>query len=319
VRRFFVACCLLAASGCSLSESGLLTGDGGGNLGDGASADVVIESGALACTSDASTCTSALPTGWTPIAFETSPTLGCPSNFTTSNVVTQPQAQPGACACDCKTTQAPSCAVGSLTGAFGEDNQCADGTNGPFNIITDGECFDWGGAFTLAPYHNWNKLGLTPGTCTSSATLDTSKVSSTPMRGCEPSSQCAEDVCNGTVPAGFLSCIAASGDVICPSGPFSNHLGLVADSIQFTCSACAGCTATGTGCGAATVDYYSGTTCTTSLATDTVNGTCGLSSGTGVTSVTRFKYTCGVLGAACTPGTSTPSPTPTTPRTICCR
>ncbi len=316
--RFLFAALL---AGCSLSENGTLeASDGGADVAakDVASADVVSEPGPpLPCTTDASACTAGLLAGWTPVAFAATRAAACPANFTSSDVVTAPQVQAGACACDCTPGQPPSCAVGNLSGMFGTTSQCGGGTNGPYAIKADGECYDWGGSFPLALFHDWTKLGLTPGTCTSAPTIDTNKVSVTDARACVPPQECAEDLCAGSAPAGFASCIEASGDVSCPQGPFTTRT-LVADSVQFACGACAGCTNTGTGCGNATIDYYAGAACTTSLATDTVDGKCDASN-TGVTGVTHFKYTAPVVGAACTPGTTTVTASPAAARTVCCR
>jgi len=320
LRFVFAAPVVLAA--CALDENGTLqSGDGGGPdvvTNDVVIPDVVTEPGPpVPCSTDASACTSALAAGWTPVAFASSRTTACPSNFTAEDIVANPQVQTGACTCDCTPGNAPSCAIGSLSGTFGSSSQCGGGTNGPYNITTDGQCYDWGGSFALANYHDWTKLGLTPGTCTSAPTLDANKVSTDPMRACAPPPQCAEDVCSGSPPAGFSSCIVHDTDLLCPPGPFTSRT-IVADGVQFACGACAGCTNTGTGCGAAKIDYYATSNCTTALATDTVDGNCDPSN-TGVNNVSHFKYSAPVVGAACTPGTSTATPTPTNLRTICCR
>ena len=320
----FLPLMLLAA--CSLDEGGSYAAfDAGSEASttDGprdAVNDMTSEpSPPLPCTTDASACISALQPGWAPVAFEASRTLGCPANFAvTSDVVSNPQAQAGACSCNCVTTAPPSCGVGVLNGSFGNTNQCNGGNNPPFTITTDGQCVDWGGTFGLVPYHNWTKLGLTAGTCTSSATPDTTKVARADMRTCMPGPMCAEDVCAGNVPAGFQACIVHDADVPCPPGPFSNRAGVVGDAVQLSCAACAGCSATGTGCGAATVDYYANANCTGSLATDNVNGSC-VPSASSVTGISHFKYTGTVQNPTCAPGASTPTPDLTMKRTVCCR
>ena len=314
--RFTVVAFLTA---CGLGENGTLptTTDGGADVAtNDVIADVISEPGPpVPCSTDASACTSGLAAGWSPIAFASSRATACPSNFAPGDVVSNPQAQAGACACDCTPGAAPSCAIGNLTGTTGATNQC-NGGNNSFNITTDGQCYDWGGLFSVALYHEWNKLGLTPGTCTSAATLDSNKVSVTDARACAPPPECVEDVCGGSAPAGFSSCIVHGNDVVCPAGPFTART-VVADSVQFACGACAGCTNSGTSCGTATVDYYANANCTGSLATDNVDGSCDLT-GT-VASASHIKYSAAVIGAACKPGTSTATPTPTNLRTICCR
>lgn len=314
--RFCFAAFLTA---CGLNESGTLeTNDGGVDVVvKDVIADVVSEPGPpVPCSTDSGACTSTLQAGWTPIAFATSRTNACPSNFTADDVVTNPQIQSGACTCDCTPVTAPSCAIGSLTGTFGATNQCGGGTNGPYSITSDGECYDWGNV-ALSAYHDWTKLGLTAGTCTSAPTLDSNKVATDAVRACTPPPQCAEDVCSGSPPAGFSSCIVHDADLACPSGPFTART-VVAVSVQFACSSCSACANTGTGCGNAQIDYYATTNCTGSLATDAVDGKCD-ASGNVQSVITHFKYTAPVLGAACTPGTSTATPTPTNLRTICCR
>lgn len=316
----FAAAVFLTA--CGLNESGTLTTNDDGGGPDVATKDVVIvdvvsEPGPpVPCSTDASVCTSGLQTGWTTIAFATSRTTACPSNFTAEDVVTNPKIQSGACTCDCTPVNAPSCAIGNLTGTYGATSACGGGNNS-FNITSDGECYDLGGSFSLAAFHDWNKLGLTAGTCTSSPTLDTNKVSTDGVRACTPPPQCAEDVCTGSPPAGFSSCIVHDNDVTCPPGPFSTPT-VVAASVQFDCGTCSGCTNTGTGCGTAQVDYYANANCAGSLTTDNVDGKCD-ASGIVQVGISHLKYTAAVVGAACTPGTSTAAPTPTNLRTICCR
>jgi hypothetical protein len=314
--RFALVAVLTA---CGLDEAGTLQANDGGPdvVTNDVIADVISEPGPpVPCSTDASSCTSALQAGWTPIAFAASRTTACPSNFTADDVVMNPQAQADACSCSCTPGQAPSCAIGNLVGTFGQSSQC-NGGNNSFNITSDGQCYDWGGTFTVAVWHDWTKLPLTPGTCTSIATLDPNKVSTTGARACEPPPQCEEDVCSGSAPAGFSSCIAHDADVACPSGPFTTKT-LVAASIKFDCGTCSACSNTGTGCGVATVDYYANANCTGSLATDTVDGNCDLT-GNLQSGASHFKYTSAVIGAACTAGTSTAAPTATGPKTICCR
>ena len=59
---------------------------------------------------------------------------------------------------------------------------------------------------------------------------------------------CAEDVCNGAVPAGMRSCIVSPGDVTCPAGPFSDKAAVVGPSATLACDPCSQCNVTGT-CG----------------------------------------------------------------------
>src|SRR6185503_16445269 len=131
----------------------------------------------LPCSTEAGVCTGALPKGWTPIAFEPNRTLACPVNFTNANVLTSPMAIAGACTCSCNVVTKPSCALGTVTLKYANDNQCGTTYTPNFNITTEGQCVDYqAGTFNLVSHHSYTKLALTPGTCNGMLTTDGSKV-----------------------------------------------------------------------------------------------------------------------------------------------
>lgn len=272
----------------------------------------------LPCSTDASACTSqATMNGWSLVAFEPNRTTPCPANFTSVDLVASPMATAGTCACGCTSVTAPSCGVGAFSGSFGPNNNC-NGGNLNYNIVNDGDCVDFGvGVFTTASWQLWNKLGLTAGTCTSPLTPDKSKITTTPMRACVPSAQCMEDVCNGMAGMGFSACIAHADDVACPGAPFTNKVAVVGTDVTPNCSACVGCSNTGSSCGAATIQFHGNTTCTDLRGTENVTGAC-INTGM-ITNVLRFKYVGTVQSPTCSPGTSSPAPDLVNKQTICCR
>ncbi len=324
---------LLATAGCSLEQSGQAP-----TLGDGGSPDVtafdasvdatppdatVIDTGVdvieepgppLPCSTDASVCTGAIPGGWTLTMFSTNRNTACPSNSTTSDVVASPAAGNGACKCSCNVTTQPSCAIGTVTGSWG-NGTCGNGW-GPWTFATQGQCVDLGVNTNLANNNNFSKLGLTPGACSTGAVADNSKLTSTPMRGCVPSTACAEDVCNGQVTAGFRSCITSPGDVACPAGPFSVKVAVAGPSATLACGACSACSVTQSACGNATVKYWDDANCTVARGTITADGQCN---GTNNVHANHITYENPVQNVQCVAGTSAPTVDISGKSTVCCR
>lgn len=138
------------------------------------------------------------------------------------------------------------------------------------------------------------------------------------MRACAPPPACAEDVCTGSVPNGFRSCIVGPSGASCPSGPFSNQVVVVGASAEVSCTSCTACSVTQQPCGAGTVKFWGDANCTTqpkgSIAAD---GNCNATNG--ASGVNHFTYENQVQGVQCNGGTSTAAATLTAEQTVCCR
>jgi len=337
VRRlaFLIVCC----AGCSLDEGSLgqtpgpdaatpdvIAADVTSNdvttndvVAPDVATDAIEEPGPpLACSTDASACSGAVPAGWTLTAFAPNRTTACPGNFTATDVVAAPTLQAGACTCSCNIATQPSCALGAVTGTWSGDANCGNAWK-TWTFTAVGQCMDYGmGAnFALGSHNSYTKLGLTPGTCNSPAAVaDGSKVGSTPMRTCVPSVACAEDVCNGAVPAGMRACIATAGDVACPAGPFSDKAAVIGATTTLSCAGCSTCNVTQSACGAATVKFWADANCTQAKGSVAADGNCNA---TGSVSTTHFTYENPVQNVQCNAGTSAPTADLGTKRTVCCR
>lgn len=286
---------------------------------DGVAADVVVDvapdRAPQTCGADSGACTGALAAGWTPVAFAASPTEVCPSNFIASELVFNPLAQVGACACSCNLTTQPACGLGAVSLAYGNSIGCGSG-NLNYNVSVDGQCTDFGaGTFTEVAFHKWSKPSLTPGTCAGGPVADGKKVSTTAARACVPPPTCAEDVCNGAVPSGFKSCVIHDGDVACPSGPFTAK-SVTGTSTSLACAPCGACVVGGQ-CGVATVRSYGDSACTVLKDTDVADGNCNATLGAG--GINHFTYVAPVQNVTCTAGISSSAVDLVGKRTVCCR
>jgi hypothetical protein len=327
---------IVAASGCGLFDGGAALDDGGGNDapivspdgagdgwgGDGGAADG--DDGAtdamdepappVPCSKPIGACVNAVPAGWTVVAFEASRAQSCPANFATGNVIVSPTPQADACPCPCSQATAPSCATGGTTFGHGMSN-----CNGPGLTVTMGDnlCVPFG-PITIDPMNSATKLPLTQGTCLGGVpTPNNSKVNATLMRACAPPSTCAEEVCDGTQPPGFRSCIAHALDLPCPGAPFTDKVAVVGDGASVTCGVCTACSLTASCPASPTLRFYNDTTCTTQVGTLVADGACH---NTGSFAVQRIKYDAPPQNVTCTPGSSVPSSAAlNNPRTVCCR
>jgi hypothetical protein len=326
----------LALAGCSLEESGQAptlsdagppdvakldaTVDASGDVtlmdtGIDTGIDVIEEPAPpLPCTTDASVCTGAIPGGWTLTMFSPNRSTSCPVNAVTADVVATPVAGAGACTCNCNITTQPSCVLGTVNGSWG--NGSCNTNWGPWTFTTPGQCVDLGVSVNLANGNNFSKLPVTPGQCTGAPAPDTSKVTTTGMRTCTPAAACAEDVCNGQVPAGLRSCIASNGDVACPVGPFSQKVAVVGAASSLACGACTACSVTQTGCGTATVKYWDDANCTVATGSIVADGKCNA---TGNVHANHITYESQPQNVQCAAGTSAATVDLTAKKTICCR
>jgi hypothetical protein len=330
VRRLAVL--LVCCAGCSLDEGGsplasnpeagapdvfvddVTTNDVTSN---DVGTDVVEEPGPpLACTTDSGACSGTVPVGWALTAFAPNRATACPGNFTSADVVAAPSLQAGACTCSCAIQSQPSCEIGIVKTAWSNDSACGNPWTS-HTIATAGQCMDYGmGSFQLGTHNSYTKLDLTAGKCTTAVVSDPNKVGATPMRTCTPPTACAEDVCNGTVPAGMRACITGAGNVTCPAGPFSDKVAVIGTNTTLGCAACSPCNVTQSACGNATVKYWSDANCTVAKGTIAADGVCN---GTGSVTVSHFTYVNPVQNVQCVAGTSAPTADLASPRTVCCR
>jgi hypothetical protein len=299
-----------APNGCGEAE--LLAPAGDAGVRDAASDAVVTKP--LCAPGSGNACTSALPAGWSPLAFAAARAASCPEGFTAVDLVTRPAARLSACKCACQVSAAdpPSCAKGTLVGTAGNTPTCdAAAVGGP---ITGTGCVVKPG--TTASYARYTPLGLTRGTCASSSIVDQGATAD-PARGCVPSAPCGEAVCNGTSPEGFASCIVHDADVPCPAGPFVKRT-LAGTSAQIACGGCPTCQNTAT-CSVPVVRAYNDGICTTEVTSAVVNGSCNLLTGAAGQAFGSIKYDVALTNPSCTP-TSAPTEAVSlaSPRTICC-
>lgn len=244
------------------------------------------------------------PTGFAPVLFALDQSTGCPSGTTTLNGAADPSIG-GACACDCTVTQPPSCLPAVLTHDIG-DTAGACSSVSPFVPDVDGGCYD-AGNIGLHAYWSIPPPSVTSqGTCSSKPASDPSAIMATASRLCLDST--CQATCNTT--AGFKTCLMASGNVPCPGGYTTHHVG----NVTVSCGTCSACSVGGS-CGG-TVSIYSDESCTSTLGTVPVDGTCAPTGGSGT--IGSLKYTPAIVGQTCTPGTTTGTVSLQQELTVCC-
>jgi hypothetical protein len=223
----------------------------------------------------ASNCVDPLPVGFTLVA------LGpkgqpCPATFTApADLHESPVAGAGACGCGCNVTSPPNCPKfgnGMVTtfGAAGAGTCPNSGGTTSLGCGTDGYL----GAFGAGNEHRYAPPGPNGGTCGTSPTNDSSKVSTTDLRVCAASvvPTCDAKVCPPSLAAPFIACIASNGDVACPKTFPTKHL--AGTSVNLTCSGgnC-GCSVTATCTGK--LSFFTATDCTgTAEFVAVVDGNC---------------------------------------------
>lgn len=227
------------------------------------------------CTTTSTTCTDALAAGWVPVAVPTSPTGTCPDHFNAVDLVKTPKAEPGACRCGKATQDVPmNCTQKSpYTGRTGGDTSCGNNVTDDYNVKPGCQPLPGpvGDVSNLANYGNFTVI-QDKGTCSAPGIPDDTKISTTAVRICEPSSECTEDACRGVDQPDLHYCIAHVGNVQCPTGSPFTHPSIVAAKASLTCSPC-GCENQGT-CESAKIDYFTDGACQAKVATRVVDGTC---------------------------------------------
>ncbi len=259
-------------------------------------------------------CTQALPAGWSPVAVPSNPATACSAGFAPSDLLAQVTASAGACECACNVTKSPACDVGSIQRYISSDASC--GTAGVLLSVNGSGCTA-NAPISLSAYAKGAPLGPSGGTCAATAVEDKSKVAKTRLRACT-SAACAENVCQGEVPAGFAACIVKSGDEpTCPTG-FASKRTVVGQDFTLGCSACT-CDVNGPSkCTGATLSYYSDVACTKLVTTGPVNGLCNANQNAGA-SANHFKYSATLQQSCAAAGAKTATPALNQLSTVCCK
>jgi hypothetical protein len=297
----------------SPTGDGSVTGDGG--QGDGAVADAksdVQPSGDGA----AGACVKAIPAGWGLVAYEPA-RAACPAGYGGGHdEYSGATASAGACACTCQITAAPDCTAGTIATFYGGGAGTTCPSQGESITVNGSTCTALAQAGNLAQYFSAQPVALSGGSCSGIAQGNPSQVSKQGVRYCDVPPPSAEAVCEGATPSTFAACIVSGGDVACPTGSPFTHKTLVADDEILTCSACAGCSVSGT-CSSPQISLYADSACTQQVTRLASDGTC-VSSGANNKTVVAAEYSA-QTNASCQASGSTASVSPQGPHTLCCR
>ena len=306
---------LLFVGACGLGETGLMQTSNDASTTDVVQADVQKEAGPpQACSLDAGACVASVPAGWDLVAFDPSNENACPSNYVSAPVVMNVLAQPNACDCGCTVATSPACDVGSLQRYISADTSCSQ--TGQLFAVNGGGCNVLQTTGGLSAYSKSTPLAPSGGTCNSPAVKNKAGVAFARGASCNVPAECAEQFCSGDVPGGFEPCIQKSGEQACPAG-WSTPV-FVGDDFDFDCSACT-CDLLGTTCTAATLTFYSDTSCKTSLAALAVDGQCAADPAVGQTPQS-WTYSATVTPKCNATGAKTASNLKlANERTICCK
>jgi hypothetical protein len=340
-----VVALVAGATGCGLDLRGLaaagsgdastmtdapvvVTADGGGGSSGGAGGEGGNEGGgsddgggtgdASAPTADASSCVGSLSPAWSLVAFEAS-RAPCPGGYNPRDAIAGAVAGAGACGCDCTVTSQPSCTQGTLGTQWSSTGASAGPCPNPGASMTVGGsgCTNTP-AGPLAQGFSASALPASGGSCAASVSpADPSKVVKIGVRTCDVPPSAADAVCSGAPPPGFAACVAATGDVPCPAGPFATRT-LIEDDVVLVCPGCGPCNVVGT-CGNAQVKFYSDAQCGNVVAQLPCTGTCVDTGGGNGKQVAAFEYTAQVQASCQASPSGAPAFDPVKPRTICCR
>jgi hypothetical protein len=224
------------------------------------------------CSIPPGACVSALPAGWSLVVYATSQAAPCPNGYASTDVVSSPEPQSGACGCDCNVVTAPSCDVGSVGRMVSVTGACT--LTGQGVTVNGPGCTAFAsGAGGLAPNSQSSPLPLTAGTCSASAAPNLSAVTTQPGRVCAPPTACEEQLCEGTAPEGFSLCVSQpGGGGVCPAGWQSPVV--VGDAVDLSCSACTCDINSQSTCTNAMLNFYKDASCATLDTTVPLDGTC---------------------------------------------
>jgi hypothetical protein len=233
-----------AFAACGIDENGLLNGDA--SLGDVTQPDVASDVAPpqdagpdvtgfdvvqLSCLEagtpiDASCLGTAVPTGWSPVAYRENAAAGCngAANFQALDGITNPTVPNGQCYCSaCGVAGSWTC-----TATLGSTNTCTFQQQS----FTASGCYNQGGVHFGGTLARSGDAGCTPGTQTDAS------ITSTPASVCVPQT-CEADFC-ALVQQGFQGCIQNTGqpDAGCPAGFNNMHQAAPAAAASCTCPSC---------------------------------------------------------------------------------
>jgi hypothetical protein len=318
-------CASVAAAACGFSEPGALEASAGGGVGssgnpsgpgdtnggaDGSSPDTgssgTIDSGTMGVPI-CSPPTCALPTpsaGWELVLFGTSTNDACPTGFDSTDHVESPSAGADACACGACTKTGTNCSTGAIPTAY-DNGGGACGIAGAQHETNGGLCRAQSGNFGVDA--RVDAPTAVPGTCSSVAAAVPAKVVTQARRLCKiQQSACTGAAC--APPGSLKACLAAPGDVACPSG--TKHL--VGSGVTAVCPPC-GCTIASATCGG-TLSFYPGSNCSGTPVSLNV----GVCKATGSASFVSTKWTGTVASETCVTTPVAPTTTLTSMQTVCC-
>lgn len=331
----------LGASGCSLEDHGLQStldgapgvdagfdstvGDGGGDpdatIDDsGPSTDVVIvpDVNQDAPTPDAGPCLTpstscpSLSGGAKIVIFEPTTALNCPVGWAKADLVTDPKPLGGACTCRCNATL-PSCKPAQISVTDGANSSCGGG--GTAQINYSGNCAN--GTLNNKAYLMVAKVTPTGGGCAADTLANGTQVSFTTARACTPPPACLGDVCLGTVPAGFATCIDTPGDVPCGVVGYTASRTVVGAGTALNCGlgTCA-CGFTPS-CGG-NVQFFSQPNCAVLTTTIPADDSCNLANFQNGSTSQSIRYNPTATAGCAASGAATAATPLNGPHTICC-
>jgi hypothetical protein len=244
------------------------------------------------------------PAGWELVLYGTSRADACPLGFDSADTVESPVAGSDACACAACVKTGTNCNSGPIPTAY-DNGGGACGTPGAQHQTNGGLCRAQSGNFGQDARVDAPTAAL--GTCTSAATPVPAMLTTQERRICKPQpSTCGGAACG--VPASMKACIAAPGDVACPSG--TKHA--VGADVTLACPSC-GCAITSATCGGK-LAFYPSSNCGGTPVTLNV----GVCTATGGASFVSTKWTGTVDVEQCTTTSVAPTTTLTAVQTICC-
>jgi hypothetical protein len=195
-----------------------------------------------------------VPTGWTLVGFQGSQSPDCPSGYTQTNLVENPNVPASACTCECTLSQAPSCPSGPIPAYYDQDNSKTCGTMGTpgswaYSTSCDTNMGDmYHPCALVCPTYPQLDLKFVPpaatgGSCQKSAAQQPQNVTATSEIACAPDTPpCTGNQCTPSFPSPLQVCIVQSGKQACPTTTFTQAHD-VGTGVTYACdSTTCGCT-----------------------------------------------------------------------------
>ena len=311
-RRVVIAGVLVAGTSLAFGCAEIY-GLGDYTEGDASSVDVATEP--LPVYDGGCTCAPAIPTGWTPIAYDQAFRSNCATDYGNPIEVNEGiTADPASCSCTCSVSMKCS----SLLVTSGDSGTCNNQSSQ--SVAWDGGC---------ATITSLNPLGAKvsitasgDGGCTSNASATKPDASyAYSGRLCEllvapATTGCASGICVPSA-APFAFCIHQNGVAACPSEYPTPHIVGSTLNDGRGCSACTCGFDAGAGCGG-TATLFTGGACSASSQPLNADGTCQAAAGT--QPFKSLAYQPATTTASCAPSQVTPTGSATfaDTQTICC-